>query len=74
MPSLTSWLCGDSLLAAYLFRQEGAICKLPRVIMDVREDGEIGLSKSRLLNFWVQYTHELLVYCCIHQVMVKSEY
>ena len=24
-----------------------------------------------LLKFWLQYTHELLVYCCIHQVVVK---
>ena len=75
MPSLTSWLCGDFLLAAYLFRQDGAICKLPRVIMDVRGAGEIGLNKSRLLNFWLQYKHELLVHGHhIHQVVVKNEH
>ena len=33
-----------------------------------------GLSKSRWLNFWLQYTHDLLVYCCIHRMVVKNEH
>ena len=34
---------------------------------------EWGLSKSRLLNLLQWYKHELLVYCCIRQMAVKSE-
>ena len=41
--------------------------------MDARQAHELGLSKSRLLNLWQWYKHELLVYCCICQMAVKSE-
>ena len=41
--------------------------------MDARQAHEWGLSKSRLLNLWQWYKHELLVYCCIYRMAVKSE-
>ena len=41
--------------------------------MDARQAHEWGLSKSRPLKLWQWYKHELLVYCCICRVVVKSE-
>ena len=41
--------------------------------MDAKQDREWGLSKSKLLNLWQWYKHELLFYCCICQMAVKSE-
>ena len=41
--------------------------------VDARQDCEWGLSKSRLLKLWQWYKHELLVYCCICRMTVKSE-
>ena len=41
--------------------------------IDARQAREWGLSKSRPLKLWQWYKHELLVYCCICWVAVKSE-
>ena len=44
--------------------------------MSFRQAEERSHNKSRLLNFGLYevYTNELLVHCCIHRVMVKSEH
>ena len=57
MPSLTSQSCGDSLLAVYLAGQVGAIYRP----VNARQARECGLSKSRLLNLWQWYKHELYI-------------
>ena len=74
MPSLTSQSCGDHLLTVCLFQAWWGHLYTTWALADVRLAEERALSKSRLLYFWLQYTCELLVYCCIHQVVVKSEH
>ena len=73
MPSFTSQLCGDSLVAVCLARQVEAILQTTRAPMDTRQAREWGLSKSRPLNLWQWYKYELLVYCCTYQMTVKSD-
>ena len=68
MPSLTSQSCGDSQPAICLFRQDEAMCRPP-----VHSWMSDRLKKAVDLYFWLWYTDELLVYCCVSQVVVKSE-
>ena len=72
MPSLTKPSCSDSLLAVCLARQVGAIYRpLEHPWMSDRPVNEA--SKNRPLNHWQWYKHELLFYCCICRVAVKSK-
>ena len=72
MPSLTSQSCGDSLLALCLSRQDWTIYILPEHSWTSDRLNKGALVKADLY-FWLWYTHELLVYCCIRQVTVKRE-
>ena len=74
MPNLTSQSCSDSLLAVCLARQVGAIYRPPEHQWTPdRPVNEASVHKSRPLKLWQWYKHELLVYCCICPVAVKSE-
>ena len=74
MPSLTSQSCGDSVPAVCLAGQVGANYRPPKYPWTPdRPVNELSLSKSRSLNLWQWYKHELLVYCCICRMAVKSE-
>ena len=46
-----------------------------KALTDIRQAEERGLSKSRLLNFWLQCTHEMLsLLLYLYWVMVKREH
>ena len=71
--NLTSQYCSDSLIAVCLAGQVEAIYRPPRHPKIPDRPMNKGLSKSRPLTLWQWYKYELLVYCCICQLAVKSE-
>ena len=47
---------------------------MTQTFSNIRKVEEWSLSKSRLFYFWLWNTHEQLVYCRIHWVLVKSKH
>ena len=63
--NLISQLGGNSPLAVCLSRKNGTLYRLPRYSQTSER-----LNKQTVEQ-WQQYTHVLLVYCCIHLVVGK---
>ena len=71
--NITSQSCNFNFLSAVCFsRQDGAIYR-PSKHSDVRQAKELSLSKNRSFVSG-NSTHVHIVYCYIHQVVVKSEH